>query len=71
MKRLSNEEAEYQAFQELQECTCGSGLVRSGLYDARGFFCAYICENCEEEKKAKFRSEIFTNSQYECDERIG
>lgn len=71
MRSLSDAEAEAQWFQEMQECTCGSNLIRSSLYDARGIFCCYICDACEDKKKATYRPEIFTDSQYECDERIG
>ena len=52
-------------------CSCGSGLIREEMLDARGIFCCYMCDDCEVEKKSRFRPEIFTDSQYECDERIG
>lgn len=54
-----------------RDCNCGSGLKRSGeLSDARGIFCGYYCEKCEAKLKAKYRPEIFTNSNYWADEQI-
>ena len=52
-------------------CSCGSGKPRYELVDARGIFCGYVCVDCEAAKRARYRSEIFENSQYECDEAIG
>lgn len=49
-------------------CNCGSGLIHYPLIDARGIFCTYVCGACEKEKKAKYRPEIFENSQYEADD---
>jgi len=41
------------------------------LTDARGIFCAYVCNDCYEEKKAKYRPEIFEDSGYDAwDEQI-
>ena len=51
-------------------CSCGSGLQRYDLTDARGIFCTYVCEKCERAKAAGYRPEIFTDSQYEADEPI-
>ena len=50
------------------ECMCGSGKEQFPLYDARGIYCCAICDDCEDEKRAKYRADIFTDSQYECDE---
>lgn len=52
------------------DCSCGSGLPRYGLYDARGIFCCYTCERCEPDKKTQYRPEIFEDSQYDCTEAI-
>jgi hypothetical protein len=35
------------------------------LRDARGIFANYICDDCEKEKRAEFRPEIFTDSNYD------
>ncbi len=51
-------------------CGCGSGKPRRALDDARGIFCAYVCDDCEEEAKSKYRSDIFTDSGYWHDEPI-
>jgi hypothetical protein len=42
-----------------QLCRCGSELPRYDLTDAAGIFCCYVCEECEAEKKKKYRPEIF------------
>lgn len=51
-------------------CTCGSGMYRHELRDARGIFCAYVCARCEADKRARYRAEIFTDAAYEADEQI-
>jgi hypothetical protein len=40
------------------------------LYDARGIFCAYVCDKCQTEVKQKFRPEIFEDSNYSHSEPI-
>jgi len=41
------------------------------LRDARGIFCAYVCDRCEAEKRDRYRPEIFTDCDYDTfDERI-
>jgi len=40
-------------------CPCGSGLSRWELHDAAGIFCAFYCDKCEREKRAKFDPAIF------------
>ena len=50
-------------------CSCGSGLPKRPLHDARGIFCTFVCDRCEVEKRKQFRPEIFT-SLYEADEPI-
>lgn len=54
----------------MRPCPCGSGLPRSELQDARGIFCAFVCEKCYEQKRSKYRPEIFTNASYWADEPI-
>jgi hypothetical protein len=54
----------------LTKCTCGSGEFPEAIYDARGIFVAYVCDKCRKSRLSGFRPEIFTNSQYECDEPI-
>jgi hypothetical protein len=51
-------------------CSCGSGLPREPLYDARGIFCAFVCAQCEASKRAGFRPDIFTDPGYWHDEPI-
>ena len=54
----------------LEKCPCGSGESAESLLDARGIFCSYICTKCEATQQAKYRADIFVNSQYECDEQV-
>ncbi len=51
-------------------CLCGSGEPSRDLYDARGIYCTRVCGACQERRIMEFRPEIFTDSQYECDEPI-
>lgn len=51
-------------------CFCGSGKPRYELVDARGIFCCYVCEDCEAEKKSKYRPDIFEDANYWADEPI-
>ncbi len=51
-------------------CICGSNLPKYDLTDARGIFCTYVCEKCEDEKKSHYRQDIFTDSNYYADEQI-
>lgn len=55
---------------EGKPCTCGSGLPRYKLEDARGIFCSYLCKDCEDEVKSKYRPEVLKNANYEADEDI-
>lgn len=42
-----------------KNCRCGSGLARHELRDAAGIFCAFVCESCEEKKRASYNPRIF------------
>jgi hypothetical protein len=55
---------------DIHKCMCGSGLHKYALYDARGIFCTYVCDKCEDSKAARYRPEIFTDSNYYCEEQI-
>ena len=52
------------------ECFCGSGKSRYPLYDARGIYCCSVCESCEDEKRAKYRADIFSDASYQTDEPV-
>jgi hypothetical protein len=54
----------------LSNCPCGSNEEPWIESDARGLPIGYVCNNCVEQKKAKYRPEIFYDPNYECDERI-
>jgi len=55
---------------EGKPCTCGSGLPRWSLDDARGIFCSYICDECEKEVKSRYRPEVLEDADYEAIEQI-
>ena len=50
-------------------CPCGSGKPRYDLTDAKGIFCSYVCEDCEEKVMKKYRIEVFQDEDYTCDEQ--
>ena len=52
------------------QCPCGSGEYCEPLYDARGIFCSYVCDECEDHAKKEFKPSVFTDSQYECCEPV-
>lgn len=54
----------------MKECNCGSGLNAYWESDARGIPLAKVCNKCRADKLRKFRPEVLTNSNYECDEPI-
>lgn len=54
----------------LKLCPCGSGHGSIWRYDARGIPLARTCDKCHDEKMAKYRPEVLTNSDYEADEAI-
>ncbi len=54
----------------ITDCPCGSGEYPEEVYDARGIYVAAVCDKCRAERLHGYRPEVFTNSQYECDEQI-
>jgi hypothetical protein len=53
----------------MSEHICRPGQSRP-LYDARGIYCCRVCDRCEEEKRARYRPEIFSDAGYDADEPI-
>lgn len=51
-------------------CPCGSGKTSFWQKDARGIELCRTCDVCHDEKMKRYRPEVRTNSQYECDEAI-
>lgn len=46
-------------------CPCGSGLQRRDLRDAAGIFCTFVCNCCEQKKRATYNPAIFrTDTRY-------
>lgn len=54
----------------MKPCNCGSGQPRRELLDARGIFCAFICDRCKNAKMAEYRPDIFMDANYWHDEPI-
>lgn len=40
-------------------CPCGSGEPRRELSDAAGFFCTFVCDQCEAHRRDEFDPRIF------------
>lgn len=55
---------------DVRPCPCGSGKDSWWLVDARGIPCTRVCEACEDEKRNRYRPEIFEDSNYTCDEYV-
>jgi len=53
-----------------RECICGSGKNSWVLSDARGIYVSRVCADCVKKVKAKYRPEIFADSNYAHDEPI-
>jgi hypothetical protein len=51
-------------------CRCGSDQPRRELNDARGIFCAYVCDRCEADRRGYFRRDVFSDPNYPADESI-
>jgi hypothetical protein len=51
-------------------CSCGSGKYKEALHDARGIFCCYYCDDCEQEKRARYRTDVLEESDYVANEEI-
>jgi hypothetical protein len=51
-------------------CPCGSAEPSYIEYDARGIPLTRVCKACRRERLARYRPEVLTNPQYECDEPI-
>lgn len=54
----------------MRSCKCGSGRHSYELLDARGIYCARVCEKCEDEVKSRYRPDIFEDMNYWADEPI-
>lgn len=47
---------------EGQPCGCGSKKPRRELLDGNGLFCAYVCDDCEQRVRSRYRSEIMNRA---------
>jgi hypothetical protein len=50
------------------KCPCGSGEPCKSVYDGYDIFLFYSCSHCYNEKRRKYRADIF--ERYETDEQI-
>ena len=57
-------------FPATKPCRCGSGEPRRELRDAMNIFCGFVCDACEDAKRAEFDPRIFTADPYPADEPI-
>lgn len=55
---------------DARPCPCGSGLASHWQKDARGIELCRTCDKCHDEKMAKYRPDVLTNSNYWADEPI-
>jgi hypothetical protein len=55
---------------DMRPCPCGSEEPRREMVDARGIFCTFVCDQCEDEKRSHFRADIFEDADYWHDEPI-
>ena len=54
----------------LDSCQCCSNLPAIIEYDARGIELGFMCEECREKKRSKFRPEVLNDPNYWTDEPI-
>lgn len=54
----------------IRPCPCGSDEPRRELRDAHSIFCGFVCDACEDRKRAMFDPRIFTADPYPADEPI-
>ena len=57
-------------FPAAKPCRYGSGEPRRELRDAHNIYCAFVCDDCEAEKRAEFDPRIFTADPYPADEPV-
>ena len=67
---IHNLEGVKDVIRENDLCRCGSGKEKYPLEDARGIHCCYVCEDCEKEKRSKYRVEVMEEPDYYADEPI-
>jgi hypothetical protein len=51
-------------------CPCGSGKDSWWEHDARNIPLARVCDDCRDEKLARYRPDVLTDSDYWADEQI-
>jgi hypothetical protein len=51
-------------------CDCGSGELAEPQFDARGIYLTQACPKCVDERLRRYRPEVLSNPNYECDEPI-
>lgn len=51
-------------------CNCGSGLYSEWRYDARDIPLCRTCHVCHAAQMRRYRPEVLTDPNYQCDEPI-
>ena len=59
-------------FGTVEECPrCGAKNANMDeLHDARGIYCGSACDHCMPDLEKRYRPEVLSNPQYDCDEQI-
>lgn len=58
------------SIKRVQPCPCQSGKDSYWQHDARGIPLCRTCDDCHDEKMAKYRPEVLDDSEYYVDEPI-
>jgi hypothetical protein len=54
----------------MRPCPCGSGKESFWQKDARGIELCRTCDDCHDQKMARYRPDVLTDSNYWSDEQI-
>ena len=54
----------------MTDCPCGSGLLPTLVYDARGIELGFMCERCRKRRLASYRPEVLIDPNYEHEEPL-
>lgn len=55
---------------DIRPCSCGSEKVSHWEFDARGIPLTRVCSDCRDQKLAKYRPEVLSDSDYAANEDI-
>lgn len=69
-EKLWHVEMDKEYEEKKHHCRCGSRENAYWVNDARGIPLAKVCKVCEKSTLAKYRPEVLSDSNYDCDEQI-